>query len=195
MSLGLAWCGERMCRQKRRALKIAKSFYWQNQLKDVKHVTAASTWRWKLCYPLLGKYETQCEPAICSEELLSVTNQAGGTVKGKYFDNWYVICTSEQCKPISRQICVTTQRTRNLFWKRSRTEKEKEEKVRKQRYTMTFPTKEEVNINLLSGLKLLTCHPMAKSQAAIPKISWKATPVQRPVIVCQMSTPYITRFT
>ena len=40
--------------------------------------------------------KTQCEPAICSEELLGVTNQAGGTVKGKYFDNWYVICTSEQ---------------------------------------------------------------------------------------------------
>ena len=60
---------------------------------------------------------------------------------------------------------------------------------------MTFPTKEEVNFNLLSGLKLLTCHPMAKSQAAILKTSFKATPVQRPVIVCQMSTPYITRFT
>ena len=57
-------------------------------------------------------------------------------------------CTSEQCKPISRQICVTTQRTRNLFWKRSRTEKEKEEKVTKQRYTMTFPTKEEVSFAL-----------------------------------------------
>ena len=38
----------------------------------------------------------QYEPAICSEELLGVTNQAGGTVKGKYFDKWYVICTSEQ---------------------------------------------------------------------------------------------------
>ena len=51
-------------------------------------------------------------------------------------------------KPISRQIYVTTQRTRNLFWKRSRTEKEKEEKVRKQRYKITFPTKEEVNFAL-----------------------------------------------
>ena len=61
---------------------------------------------------------------------------------------------------------------------------------------MTFPTNDEVNFNLLSGLKLLTRHPMAKSQAAILKISWKATPVQRPVIVCQMSTPFdIIRFT
>ena len=52
---------------------------------------------------------------------------------------------------------------------------------------MTFPTKE--------GDRLLTCHPMAKSQAAILKTSWKATSVQRPVILCKMSTPYITRFT
>ena len=74
--------------------------------------------------------------------------------------------------------------------------RKRKKKVRKQRCTMTFPTKEEVNFNLLSGLKLLTCHPMAKSQGAILKVSWKVTPVQRPVIVCQMSTPFdITRFT
>ena len=73
------------------------------------------------------------------------------------------------------------------------TEKEKEDNVRKQGYTMTFPTKEEVNFAL--GLKHLTCHPMAKSQAAILKTSWKATSVQRPVIFSQMSTPYITRLT
>ena len=36
---------------------------------------------------------------------------------------------------------------------------------------------------------------MAKSQAAILKTSWKATSVQRPLIVCQISPPYITRFT
>ena len=34
--------------------------------------------------------KTQCEPAICSEELLGVTNQAGGTVKVKYFDKCMV---------------------------------------------------------------------------------------------------------
>ena len=61
---------------------------------------------------------------------------------------------------------------------------------------MTFPPKEEVNFNLLSGLKFLTCHPMAKSQVAILKVSRKATSVQRPVIVYRMSTPFdITRFT
>ena len=43
--------------------------------------------------------------------------------------------------------------------------------------------------NLLSSLRLLTCHPMAKSQAAILKTSWKATSVQIPVIVCLLFTP------
>ena len=121
------------------------------------------------CYPLLGKYETQCEPAICFEELLGVTNQAGGTVKGKYFDNWYVICTSEQTH-FPTNMCDYATNKKPVLEEIS-TEKEKEEKVTKQRYTMTFPTKEEVNINLLSGLKLLTCHPTAKSQAAILKVS------------------------
>ena len=40
--------------------------------------------------------KTQCDPAICFEQLLGVTNQVDGTVKGKYFDNWYVICSNEQ---------------------------------------------------------------------------------------------------
>ena len=54
---------------------------------------------------------------------------------------------------------------------------------------MTFPTKEDEI--LLSGLTLLTCHPMAKSQAAILKSSWKATSVQRPAIVC--GCPHLTQ--
>ena len=40
--------------------------------------------------------KTQCDPAICSEELLGVTNQVDRTVKYKYFDNWYDICSNEQ---------------------------------------------------------------------------------------------------
>ena len=69
------------------------------------------------------------------------------------------------------------------------TEKEKEEKVklRKQGYTMTFPTKEEVNF----ALRFETFDPppyMAKSQAAILKTSWKATSVQRPLAKC----PHLT---
>ena len=121
-----------------------------------------------------GKYETQCETAICSVELLGilgVTSQAGGTLNGKYTTLTTGTSFAPVNKPISQQRCVTTQQTRNLFWKRSRTEREKEEKVRKQRYTMTFPTKDEVIFNLLSSSKLLTCHPMAKSQAAILKVS------------------------
>ena len=43
MPLGLARWGERMCRQKRGVPKIAKSFYWQDQLNDVKHVSAVCT--------------------------------------------------------------------------------------------------------------------------------------------------------
>ena len=44
------------------------------------------------------------------------------------------------------------------------TEKEMEGKVRKQGYTMTNQSKKKSTLH--SGLKLLTCHPMAKSQAA-----------------------------
>ena len=68
-------------------------------------------------------------------------------------------------------MCVHATNKKPVLEARSRTEKEKEEKVRKQRYTMTFPPKEEVNFNLLSGLKFLTYHPMAKSQVAILKVS------------------------
>ena len=58
------------------------------------------------------------------------------------------------------------------------TEKEMEEKVRKQGYTMTFPTKEEVNFAL--RLENFDLPNNAKSQV---------TSVQRPVVVCQMSRP------
>ena len=58
---------------------------------------------------------------------------------------------------------------------------------------MTFPTKAEVNFAL--RFETFDLPPYNQSQGAILKIYWKATPVQRPVIVCQMSTPYITRFT
>ena len=91
--------------------------------------------------------KTQCDPAICSEELLGilgVTIQAGGTLKGKYFDNWYVICTSEQTYSLTK-ICDPTNKEPGL---KRRTEKEKEDKVRNEGYTMTFPTTEEVNFAL-----------------------------------------------
>ena len=85
--------------------------------------------------------KTQCEPAICSEELLGVTKQVGRTVRGKYFDNWCVICTSEQTH-FSTKMCDPMNKKTGL---ERITEKEMEGKVRKQGYTMTFPAKEEVN--------------------------------------------------
>ena len=91
-------------------------------------------------------------------------------MKGKYFDNWNVICTSEQTH-FPTKMSDHAPNKKPILEARSRTEKEKEEKVRKQRYTMTFQPKGEVNFNLLSGLKFLTCHPMAKSQVAILKVS------------------------
>ena len=69
--------------------------------------------------------KTQCEPAICSEELLGVTKQVGGTVKGKYFDNWCVICTSEQTH-FSTKMCDPMNKKTGL---ERITEKEKEEKL------------------------------------------------------------------
>ena len=72
------------------------------------------------------------------------------------------------------------------------TEKEKEDKVRKQGYTMSFPTKQEVNLAI--RFETFDLPPYDKESICNLKTSWKATSVQRPVIVCQMSTPYITRF-
>ena len=46
--------------------------------------------------------KTQCDPAICSEELLVVTNQVDGTVKDKYFDNMLRIICSEHHSEESR---------------------------------------------------------------------------------------------
>ena len=66
----LAW-GKKPCRK----LVTMKNF-------------AISYWDWT------GS-KTQCDPAICSEELLGVTNQVDGTVKGKYFDNMLRIICSE----------------------------------------------------------------------------------------------------
>ena len=61
---------------------------------------------------------------------------------------------------------------------------------------MTFPTKEEVNINLLSGLKLLTCQPYSKESSCNSKSILKGYTSTKTGYRCQMSTPFdITRFT
>ena len=87
---------------------------------------------------------TQCDPTICSEELLGVTNQTTGIVRGKYLDNWYVLCTSEQTSDLTEP-CEPDDRRDRL---KRNTDDEKEKKVKEQGYTMTFPTKTEVNFAL-----------------------------------------------
>ena len=112
---------------------------WERTLQEIGNDEnfAVPYWDWT------GNKE-QCDPAICSKELLGVTNQADGTVKGKYFDNWYVICTKEQTYSLTK-MCDPTNKEPGL---KRRTEKEKEEKVRNEGYPMTFPTTEEVNFAL-----------------------------------------------
>jgi len=85
-----------------------------------------------------------CDPSICSEDLLGVTQQEDGLVKGKYFNNWYVLCTSEQTNNL---VIMCDPRNRKPGLVRA-TKKERDEKVKNKGYVMTFPTKEEVNFAL-----------------------------------------------
>ena len=86
----------------------------------------------------------ECDPAFCSEELLGVTNQTDGMVKGKYFDDWKVICTKEQTYDPTK-MCDPLVKQRGM---ERLTEKEKKGKVVTQGSVMTFPTKEDVNFAL-----------------------------------------------
>ena len=86
----------------------------------------------------------QCDPAICSKELLGVTDQTTGTVKGDYFNDWYVLCTHEKTEDLTKP-CDPTD-TRN-YLKRN-TDDEKEKKEKEEGYDMTFPKKTEVNFAL-----------------------------------------------
>ncbi|XP_020628304.1 tyrosinase-like [Orbicella faveolata] len=86
----------------------------------------------------------ECDPTICSQNLLGVTQQEDGVVKGKYFKDWYVICTAEQTNNLLT-MCDPTIRQPGL--ERS-TKKENENKAKTQGYTMTFPSKDEVNFAL-----------------------------------------------
>jgi len=88
--------------------------------------------------------QTDCDPKICSEDLLGVTQQEDGVVKGKYFEGWYVICTAEQTNNLLT-MCDPTVQQPGL--ERS-TKKEKDDKAKTQGYTMTFPSKDEVNFAL-----------------------------------------------
>lgn len=81
---------------------------------------------------------------VCNEELLGVTDQVDGIVKGKYLDDWYVICTPELTNN-ETELCDPTKRQKSL--KRS-TEKEKEEAKKNQGFGMEFPSKSEVRFAL-----------------------------------------------
>ena len=112
---------------------------WERTLQEIGNDEdfALPYWDWT------GNAE-RCDPAICSEELLGVTNQSDGIVNGKYFTNWTVICTREQTNHLI-EMCDPTNRRPGL---ERITDKEKEEKVKELGYVMTFPTKNEVNFAL-----------------------------------------------
>ena len=86
--------------------------------------------------------QMQCNPSICSEDFLGVTDQSNGIVKGKYFEKWWTICTREETNQLTK-ICNPNDRITKL------TRNTDEEKARKERdFTMTFPTSEEVSFAL-----------------------------------------------
>lgn len=86
----------------------------------------------------------ECDPKICSEELLGVTKQDDGVVKGKYFKDWYVICTSDQTNSLTK-MCDPRDKKRGL---ERFTKKQRDEKAKNHGFTMTLPTKEEVDFAL-----------------------------------------------
>ena len=87
---------------------------------------------------------TRCDPAICSEGLLGVTDQTTGIVRGKYLNDWYVLCTREQTDNLTKS-CDPTDKRNGL---KRNTDDEKEKKEKEQGYDMTFPKKTEVNFAL-----------------------------------------------
>ena len=86
--------------------------------------------------------ENQDKCEICTEDLLGVTSE-DGTVRGKYFDDWQIICTANQTANMTK-MCDPGIRKGGL---KRRTDEEREHKI-KQGYIMTFPTKKEVNFAL-----------------------------------------------
>ena len=82
----------------------------------------------------------KCE--ICTEDLLGVTTE-DGTVRGKYFDDWYIICTAKQTKDLTK-MCDPGIKKRGL---ERITDEERRNKT-KEGDIMTFPTNKEVNFAL-----------------------------------------------
>ena len=73
------------------------------------------------------------------------------------------------------------------------TENEKEEQVRKQGYTMTFPTTEEVNFAL--RFETFDLQPYGKESSCSFKNILEGYVSTKTGYRLPMSTPYITRFT
>ena len=108
---------------------------WERTIQEVTSDTsfALPYWDWTV-------NQDKCE--ICTEELLGVTAE-DGTVRGKYFDDWYIICTRNQTADLTK-MCDPGIRKRGL---ERMTDEERKNRT-KEGDTMTFPTKEEVNFAL-----------------------------------------------
>lgn len=86
--------------------------------------------------------ENKDECEICTKDLLGVKD-TNGRVTGKYFNDWYIICTEEQTQKLTR-VCDPTLSKPGLMRVSDREKQVKEEKG----WVMTFPTKEEVHFAL-----------------------------------------------
>ena len=112
---------------------------WERTLQEINkdEEFALPFWDWT-------ENTTGCDPAICSEKLLGVTDQTTGIVRGKYLNDWYVLCTRERTDSLTKP-CDPTNKRNGL---KPNTDDEKEKKKKEQGYDMTFPTKTEVNFAL-----------------------------------------------
>ena len=89
-----------------------------------------------------------CDRTICSDDLLGMTQQDDGVVKGKYFNDWYIICTAKQTNHLLA-LCNPTVKQPGL---ECSTRKEKDDKANTKGYTMTFPDEGERRSPLCSPL-------------------------------------------
>ena len=102
---------------------------WEKSIQEIAHDDTFSVpfWDWT---------EPKDESKIFTNDLLGVTEQSGdkdeGNVTGKYFNDWYIICTREQTKDLT-EICDPTN---------------KESGLKRLKSKGTFPTKKEVNFAL-----------------------------------------------
>ena len=108
---------------------------WERTIQELANDTTFTVpyWDWT---------ENQHKCEICTEDFLGVTAE-DGTVKGKYFNDWHIICTASQTAGLTK-MCDPEVRKRGL---ERMTDEERENRTIKGD-TMTFPTKKEVNFAL-----------------------------------------------